>query len=42
MQNLHYFHVKTKIYVDFQICISVPLKWKKKRNVITTINIEYA
>ena len=24
--SAYYFYVKTKIYVDFQICISVPLK----------------
>ena len=26
--STYYFHVKTKILVDFQICISVPLKLK--------------
>ena len=32
MRNLqHYFHMKTKILADFQVCVSVPLKTYYKR-----------
>ena len=30
----YYFHMKTKISADFQICISVPLKKEKRMNYV--------
>ena len=37
MWNLkHYFHMKTKILADFQICISVPLNEPHKDKLITS------
>ena len=30
--STYYFHMKTKILADFQICISVPLKTRKTVN----------
>ena len=30
----YYFHMKTKILADFQICISVPLKKEKRTNYV--------
>ena len=32
----YYFHVKTKILADFQICISVPLNEPHKDKLITS------
>ena len=32
--SAYYFHVKTKISVDFHICISVPLMWLNKDRII--------
>ena len=34
--STYYFHVKTKILADFQICISVPLNEPHKDKLITS------
>ena len=41
--SIYYFHLKTQILADFQICISVPLKelGKNRQNISEALSIHY-